>query len=123
VLASQRPHTCCAISNALLPALTPRPFPSRRTSPTGLSAATKIGQYVTVGAGSVLRSCRVDDHAVIGERCVLMEGSVVKSKSVLQPGTVLPPGKLVPSGQLWGGNPAAYVRDLTHDEVGGAVKG
>ena len=46
-----------------------------------------------------------------------MEGSLVESNSVLAPGTVLPPGRLVPSGQLWAGNPARYVRDLSKDEV------
>ena len=46
-----------------------------------------------------------------------MEGCLVESNSVLAPGTVLPPGRLVPSGQLWAGNPARFVRDLTKDEV------
>ena len=46
-----------------------------------------------------------------------MEGSLVEGNSVLAPGTVLPPGRLVPSGQLWAGNPARYVRDLSKDEV------
>ena len=46
-----------------------------------------------------------------------MEGSLVESNSVLAPGTVLPPGRLIPSGQLWAGNPARFVRDLTRDEV------
>lgn len=46
-----------------------------------------------------------------------MEGSIVQTQSKLAPGTVLPPGKLVPSGQLWAGNPARLVRDLTADEI------
>lgn len=54
---------------------------------------------------------------LIGEKCVLMEGSLVENHSILAPGTVLPPGRLVPSGQLWAGNPAKFVRNLTKDEV------
>ena len=88
-----------------------------RTSPTGLSAATVIGKYVTVGQGCLLRSATVEDKVVIGDRSILMEGCLVESNSVLAPGTVLPPGRLVPSGQLWAGNPARYVRDLSKDEV------
>lgn len=87
-----------------------------RSSPTGLSAATSIGNYVTVGPGSLLRSCTVQDEVVIGERCVLLEGSLVEKTAVLAPGAVVPPGRLIPSGQLWAGNPARYVRDLTKDE-------
>ena len=65
----------------------------------------------------MLRSATVEDEVLIGEKCVLMEGSLVENHCVLAPGTVLPPGRLVPSGQLWAGNPAKYVRDLTKDEV------
>ena len=41
----------------------------------------------------------------------------METHSVLEPGTVLPPGRLVPAGQLWGGNPAKFIRELTKDEV------
>ena len=88
-----------------------------RTSPTGLSAATQIGNWVTVGQRCLLRSTNIQDEVVLGDNCILMEGSMVESQSVLAPGTVLPPGHLVPSGQLYAGNPARYVRDLTVDEV------
>lgn len=88
-----------------------------RTSPTGLSAATTVGRYVTIGQSCVLRSATVEDEVVIGEKCILMEGSLVENHCILAPGTVLPPGRLVPSGQLWAGNPAKFVRNLTKDEV------
>lgn len=88
-----------------------------RNGPTGLPAATFIGEAVTVGAGSLLRSCRIHEQTVIGERCIIMEGSVVDAMVVLQPGTVVPPAKYIPSGELWGGSPARFIRKLTHDEV------
>jgi carbonic anhydrase/acetyltransferase-like protein (isoleucine patch superfamily) len=46
-----------------------------------------------------------------------MEGCVVESGSVLADGTVVPPGRRIPGKQLWAGNPARYVRDLTYDEL------
>ena len=88
-----------------------------RNGPTGLPATTDIGLAVTIGAGSLLRSCKIEDMAVIGERSIVMEGSVISSKVVLLPGTVVPPAKIIPKKQVWGGNPAAFVRNLTHDEV------
>ncbi len=45
-----------------------------RTSPTGLTAATLIGKYVTVEPGCMLRSCRVQDFCLVGARSVLLEG-------------------------------------------------
>jgi len=50
------------------------------SSPTGLSAATTIGDYVTVGAGSILRSTTISNGAVVGKKCILMEGSVVRRR-------------------------------------------
>jgi len=88
-----------------------------RSSPTGLSAATAIGSFVTVGAGSLLRSCVIHDNVKIGKKCIVMEGAVVESNSILMDGTVVPPGRMIPAGQMWSGNPATYVRDCTEEEV------
>ena len=41
------------------------------------SAPTRIGQFVTVGAGSTISSAIVEDNVAIGEKCVLSEGSYV----------------------------------------------
>ncbi len=71
----------------------------------------------------MLRSATVEDEVLIGEKCVLMEGSLVENHCILAPGTVLPPGRLVPSGQLWAGNPAKFVRNLTKDEVSAVLQG
>eukprot|EP00241_Pyramimonas_parkeae_P022002 CAMPEP_0114296598 /NCGR_PEP_ID=MMETSP0059-20121206/11397_1 /TAXON_ID=36894 /ORGANISM="Pyramimonas parkeae, Strain CCMP726" /LENGTH=238 /DNA_ID=CAMNT_0001418757 /DNA_START=115 /DNA_END=831 /DNA_ORIENTATION=+ len=88
-----------------------------KSNPTGLSAATVLGSYVSVGSGSILRSTTIGDNVVLGKKCILMEGSVVEKEAKLEDMTVVPPGRLIPSGQLWGGNPAQYKRDLTPDEI------
>ena len=43
-------------------------------------------------------------------------GCVIERNVIIAPGSVLPVDTFVPSGQLWAGNPAKYVRDLTDDE-------
>lgn len=88
-----------------------------RSVPTGMSAATTIGRHASIGSGSLLRSATVHSEAVLGVRCILMEGSVVESKAVLAAGTVVPPARYIPGGQLWAGNPARFVRNLTPDEL------
>lgn len=90
-----------------------------RTSPTGLSSASIVGRYVTVGKACMLRSATIQDEVLIGDRSVLMEGSFVETQSVLAPGSVLPPGRLVATGELWAGNPAKLVRKLSKDEKAG----
>lgn len=46
-----------------------------------------------------------------------MEGSLVETHSILEAGTVVPPGRRIPTGELWAGNPARFVRTLTHEET------
>jgi gamma-carbonic anhydrase len=83
---------------------------------TGLPADTHIGHYVTVGAGCILTSCRIDDLVIIGDKCVICEGSLVDNYVMLEPGTVVLPYQHVPAGQKWGGHPASYIADLTAEE-------
>ncbi|XP_051147953.1 gamma carbonic anhydrase-like 2, mitochondrial [Andrographis paniculata] len=87
------------------------------SSPTGLPAETLIDRYVTVGAYSLLRSCVVEPECIIGQHSILMEGSLVETHSILEAGSVVPPGRRIPSGELWAGNPAKFVRKLTHEET------
>ena len=82
----------------------------------GFPPDTHIGHYVTIGAGCVLKSCRVDDMVEIGDKCTLQEGSMVENHAILEPGTVVLPYQRIPSGQKWAGNPATYVADLTPEE-------
>ncbi|KAF3503190.1 hypothetical protein F2Q69_00040107 [Brassica cretica] len=84
---------------------------------TGLPAETFIDRYVTVGAYSLLRSCTIEPECIIGQHSILMEGSLVETRSILEAGSVVPPGRRIPSGELWGGNPARFIRTLTNEET------
>lgn len=89
---------------------------STATLETGFPPTTHVGHYVSVGAGSVLQSCRIEDLVAIGEGCTILEGALVESHVLLEPGTVVPPYARIPTGQKWGGNPATFVADLTPEE-------
>ncbi|KAG2443097.1 hypothetical protein HYH02_009511 [Chlamydomonas schloesseri] len=87
-----------------------------RAVPTGLNAATLIGEKVTVEPYAVLRSCRVEPKVIIGARSVVCEGAILESESILAPNSVVPPARRIPSGELWGGSPAKFIRKLTDHE-------
>lgn len=89
------------------------------TLDSGFPPVCHVGHYVSVGAGSVLVSCRVEDLVDIGERCTIMEGSVVETQVILEPGTVVPPYARIPSGQRWGGNPATFIEELDDEAKDG----
>jgi len=90
---------------------------SSAINPTGFSARTYIGDYVTIGQGCLLRACTVDDNSVVGDGCILQEGSLVDRGAMLEAGSLLPSGARVPSGEVYGGSPASFVRKLQKEEL------
>jgi carbonic anhydrase/acetyltransferase-like protein (isoleucine patch superfamily) len=93
----------------------------RRAVPTGLNAATLIGDKVTIEPHAILRSCRVESKCIVGARSIICEGAVMEGESILAPNSVVPPARRIPEGELWGGNPAKFIRKLTAHEVRGAL--
>jgi carbonic anhydrase/acetyltransferase-like protein (isoleucine patch superfamily) len=82
-----------------------------------VSAGVSIGNHVTIGAGALLQSCLIEDQAVIGAGAIIMEGAIVEKGAHVAEGAVVHPGRRIPAGQVWGGNPAVYVRDATKTEI------
>lgn len=77
---------------------------------------TVIGNGVTVGHCAQIHSAVVEDHCLIGMGAILNPGSKVESLSFVAAGAVVGKGQVVKSGELWVGNPARKLRDLTSDE-------
>jgi carbonic anhydrase/acetyltransferase-like protein (isoleucine patch superfamily) len=82
----------------------------------GLPPDMHVGHFVTIGSGCVLKSCRIDDLVVVGDKSTILEGSLVENHVILEAGTVVAPYQRIPSGQKWAGNPATFVAELTPEE-------
>ena len=72
-----------------------------------------IGQGVTVGHGAILHACVIGDYCLVGMGSTVLDGARMAPHSMLGAGSVLPPGKVIESGELWVGNPARKVKDLS----------
>lgn len=83
--------------------------------------STWIGNHVTIGPRSHLRACTIGALCVIGAASKIGEGATVGGGSALHPGTYVPPGFQIPQYQVWEGNPARYVRDITPHELEEAI--
>jgi carbonic anhydrase/acetyltransferase-like protein (isoleucine patch superfamily) len=68
------------------------------------------------GHGCQLRACTIEDNCLIGMNSIIPEGAYIEKNAMLGAGTVLSPGQRIPSGELWAGNPAKFIRYLTHEE-------
>ncbi|CAG9462142.1 unnamed protein product [Pedinophyceae sp. YPF-701] len=83
----------------------------------GAAPGLSVGARVTIGHGAAVQSSTIGDEAIIGMGAVIEEGCTVSTHSILAAGSVLSAGTTVPTGQIWAGNPARYLRDLTQQEV------
>lgn len=88
----------------------------------GFPAEVSIGDKVTIGHGALLTSCTIADKALIGQGAIIQAGAEIGSNSIIAAGAVVLPNTVVPSNQLWAGNPAKYIRDVTEEEVAGLEK-
>ncbi len=77
----------------------------------------KIGRGVTVGHGAILHACTIDDFCLVGMGSTILDKAHMEHHSMLGAGSVLPPGKVIKSGELWVGNPAKKVKDLTPSQI------
>lgn len=79
-------------------------------------AGTTIGDEVTIGHAAMLHACTLRDRCFIGMKAIVMDQAVVESYAMVAAGAVVTPGKRVPSGELWAGNPARKLRELSEAE-------
>ncbi len=75
-----------------------------------------IGEGVTVGHGAILHACLIGDYCLVGMGSTILDNAQMEHHSMLGAGSVLPPGKIIKSGELWVGNPAEKVKDLSQSQ-------
>lgn len=77
---------------------------------------TRIGAGVTVGHMALIHGCVLEDFCFVGMKACVMDGVVVETGGWVAAGAVVSPRTRVPKGQIWAGNPARFLRDLTAEE-------
>ncbi len=83
---------------------------TRKTGP------TIIGSGITIGHSVLLHACTLEDDCFIGMHATVMDGAVVEKGGMVAAGALVTPNKRVPAGQIWGGNPAKFLRDMKQEE-------
>jgi len=78
---------------------------------------TLIGADVTVGHGTIIHACTIEDLCLIGMGACILDGATVKKYGFVGAGAVVGPGKTVGERELWLGNPARLARTLSDKEV------
>lgn len=84
---------------------------TRKTGP------TIIGAGITIGHQVVLHACNLEDGCFIGMHSTIMDMAVVETGGMVAAGALVSPHKRIPKGQIWGGNPAKFLRDMRQEEI------
>ena len=84
---------------------------TRQTGP------TTIGNGITIGHKVLMHACTLEDDCFVGMGATLIDFVVVETGGFVAAGSMVTPKKRIPKGQMWGGNPAKYMRDLTAEET------
>lgn len=79
----------------------------------------KIGKMVTVGHGSILHGCIVDDVTLIGMGCIILNGCHISSFCLIGAGTLITENTFIPERSLVLGRPGKVVRSLSDSEIEG----
>ena len=83
---------------------------------TSKSDHCRIGNGVTIGHLAQIHSATIGDFSLIGMGSIIQEGAVIESECFIGAGAVVGPNEVVKAGELWLGNPAKKVRDLTSEQ-------
>lgn len=78
---------------------------------------TVIGDDVTIGHAAVIHACTIENACLIGMHATILDGVVIRKHGFVGAGSVIAPGKTVHERELWVGNPARKVRELSDQEV------
>ena len=78
---------------------------------------TYIGNGVTVGHSAVLHACTVEDNAFIGIQACVMDDCLIETGAMVAAGALVTPGKTVKAGEVWAGQPAKKLRDISQKDL------
>jgi len=76
------------------------------------TAATHIGNQVSIGHNAIVHGCTIKDYVLVGMGSIIMDHCVVGENSIIAAGAVLPQGTIVPSGSVYAGVPAKKIKSI-----------
>ncbi|EME27446.1 Gamma carbonic anhydrase 2, mitochondrial [Galdieria sulphuraria] len=76
-----------------------------------------IGSWVVIESHSILQSCTIDSRTRIGAHSVIEPGAHIDMDCVILPHSVVSANQSIPTGEVWGGNPAKFIRKVDPDQV------
>lgn len=83
---------------------------------------TTVGKWSTIEPMAIVESADIASCSFVGANAIVMKGASIESGAMLCAASVLQSGAVIPSGEMWAGNPAQKVADLTEKEKEDIIK-
>lgn len=79
------------------------------------TAATEIGNNVSIGHNAIVHGCTLHDNVLVGMGSIVMDHCVIGSNSIIAAGAVVTQNTIVPPGSIYAGIPARKIKDIDPD--------
>lgn len=76
------------------------------------TAATHIGNYVTIGHRAIVHGCTLEDKVMIGMGAIVMDHAVVQSGAMVAAGAVVLENTIVEANSIYAGVPAKKIKSV-----------
>lgn len=86
------------------------------------TAATTIGNDVSIGHNALVHGCTIEDKVLIGMGSIIMDHCVIGKGSVIAAGSVLPKNTQVPPGSVYAGVPAKFLKPTSKELMEGEIE-
>lgn len=88
---------------------------------TYLTAATHIGNNVSIGHNAIVHGCVIMDNVLIGMGAIVMDHAEIGSNSIIAAGAVVLENTKVEPGSIYAGVPAKKVKDISPEMIHGEI--
>jgi carbonic anhydrase/acetyltransferase-like protein (isoleucine patch superfamily) len=79
------------------------------------TAATHIGNNVSIGHNAIVHGCTLHDNVLVGMGSIVMDHCEIGSNSIIAAGAVVTQNTIVPPGSVYAGVPARKIKEIDPD--------
>ena len=79
------------------------------------TAATHIGNNVSIGHNAIVHGCTLHDNVLVGMGSIVMDDCEIGSNSIIAAGAVVTQNTIVPPGSIYAGVPARKIKEIDPD--------
>ena len=79
------------------------------------TAATHIGNNVSIGHNAIVHGCTLHDNVLVGMGSIVMDHCEIGCNSIIAAGAVVTQNTIVPPGSIYAGVPARKIKEIDPD--------